>query len=416
MRQENRPHAEATNEQAGRPHLFSAVTACGLVAAILVAGRIVAVHVEQTHFPAVAPEVFPQKNQGLAFQRVAAHATNVLPGYGSSELAIGPAAERAAQFFSGAPSGFQLSVVAKPGASSLTIMEKIAALGPDLRGRKVVISISPSWFLSPGVTPERYATNFSAFAANALAFGSGFDLDFKREIALRMLEFPRTLAKRPLLNFALQRLASPHGFDRLVYCAVWPLGKMHQTVLDLQDHFGALFHVLWERRHVPALHQSRLVDWEALISHASSRTSSRGTEAETSPEAEKRLTAGTDANFRRRMNSTHEWSDFDLLLRALARMHAQPLLISTPICARCYGESGVSSSARDIYYEKLRAFARQYDFPLVDFAEHDSDPAFLDPQGYHLNAKGWIFYNRALDEFFHDTLPRSDSTAQQSGN
>src|ERR1043166_6433195 len=43
------------------------------------------------------------------------------------------------------------------------------------------------------------------------------------------------------------------------------------------------------------------------------------------------------------------------------------------------GETGVSSAAREIYYEKLRAFARQYDFPLVDFAEHDSDPAFLDP-------------------------------------
>ena len=175
---------------------------------MLVAGELLAVHVEQTHFPAVAPEIFPQKNQGLAFQRVAAHAANVLPGYGSSELAIGPAAERAAQFFSSAPTGFQLSVIAKPGASSFTILEKIAALGPDLRGRKVVISISPGWFLSPGVTPARYAANFSAFAASALTFGRGLDFNFKREIALRMLEFPRTLARRPLLRFALQRLAS----------------------------------------------------------------------------------------------------------------------------------------------------------------------------------------------------------------
>src|ERR1043166_6237028 len=69
------------------------------------------------------------------------------------------------------------------------------------------------------------------------------------------------------------------------------------------------------------------------------------------------------------------------------------------------GETGVSTAAREIYYEKLRAFARQYDFPLVNFAEHNSDPAFLDPQGYQLSAKGWISYNRALDEFFHDAQP-----------
>jgi D-alanine transfer protein len=387
-----------------------------LVAAFLVAGRMLAIHFEQTHFPAVAPEVFPQKNQGLAFQRVAAHAANILPGYGSSELAIGPVAERAAQFFSRAPTGFQLSVVAKPGASSLTILEKIAALGRDWRGRKIVISISPSWFLSPGVTPERYATNFSPFAANALAFGSGVDLDFKREMAARMLEFPRTLTKRPLLKFALQRLASPHWLDRLAYGAIWPLGKMHQTVLDVQDHFGALVHVLWERRHIPALHESRPLNWEELITRASSRISSRGSEGERSPEAETPTTAGSNANFRRLMNTTREWSDFDLLLRALATLHARPLLISTPICARCYGKSGVSSAARDIYYEKLRALARQYDFPLVDFAEHDTDPAFLDPQGYHLSAKGWIFYNRALDAFFHDTLPSSLSAWQQTGH
>ncbi|HEY6111390.1 MAG TPA: hypothetical protein VIV62_02625 [Chthoniobacterales bacterium] len=30
---------------------------------------------------------------------------------------------------------------------------------------------------------------------------------------------------------------------------------------------------------------------------------------------------------------------------------------------------------------------------------------FSIPQGYHISAKGWIFYNRALDEFFHDAQP-----------
>jgi D-alanine transfer protein len=384
--------------------------------ATLIAGRLLAVHLEETHFPAVAPEIFPQKNQGLAFQRVAAHAANVLPGYGSSELAIGPAAQKAAQFFSSAPTGFQLSVIAKPGASSLTILEKIAALGPDLRGRKVVISISPGWFLSPAVTPERYATNFSAFAANTLVFSTGLDLEFKREIALRMLEFPRTLAKRPLLGFALQRLASRQRLDRLIYCAIWPLGKIQQTVLDLEDHFGALVHVLRERKHIPALRQSRSLDWEELIARSNSRTDVAQIEDEESPAAKTPAIAATDANFIRRMNSTHEWSDFELLLRALAKMHARPLLISAPICARCYGPGGTSSVARAFYYNKLRALARQYDFPLVDFAEHDRDPAFLDPQGYHLSAKGWIFYNRALDEFFHDTLPRSAPASQQTSN
>src|SRR5205814_5970925 len=124
----------------------------------------------------------------------------------------------------------------------------------------------------------------------------------------------------------------------------WPLGKMQLPVLDLEDHFGSLLHVLRERRHIPALRQSRSLDWDELIARASSRTRVAHVEDEEAPAAETPAMTATDANFIRRMNSTREWSDFDLLLRALTKMHARPLLISAPICARCYGPSGTSNS------------------------------------------------------------------------
>jgi hypothetical protein len=50
---------------------------------------------------------------------------------------------------------------------------------------------------------------------------------------------------------------------------------------------------------------------------------------------------------------------------------------------------------------------------LFDFNEHDEDPTFLQravrqgepAQGVHLATKGWMFYNRALDDFFHGRVP-----------
>ena len=57
------------------PHLFSTLIACALTAAILGAGRMLAVHLEHSTLPAIASEAFPLKNQGLAFQRAAARAT-----------------------------------------------------------------------------------------------------------------------------------------------------------------------------------------------------------------------------------------------------------------------------------------------------------------------------------------------------
>jgi poly-D-alanine transfer protein DltD len=43
--------------------------------------------------------------------------------------------------------------------------------------------------------------------------------------------------------------------------------------------------------------------------------------------------------------------------------------------------------------------------PLLDFAEHDTDKYFLIDPWSHLSRKGWIYFDRALDAFYHDALP-----------
>ena len=112
-----------------------------------------------------------------------------------------------------------------------------------------------------------------------------------------------------------------------------------------------------------------------------------------------------DKGFVERVTNAAEWGDLELLLRVLAKIHAKPLLLSMPLDGKYYDETGVSSSAREAYYKKVRALAQQYHFPLVEFQEHDDDPAFLDRQHTHLTAKGWIFYDRVLDDFFHGRAP-----------
>jgi hypothetical protein len=75
---------------AGIPHLFSVLNACGFAAVMLAAGGIAAIHLERSTLPSTSSGLFLLKSQGLAFQRSAAHARDVLPGYGSPELIIPP--------------------------------------------------------------------------------------------------------------------------------------------------------------------------------------------------------------------------------------------------------------------------------------------------------------------------------------
>src|ERR1700746_1527397 len=180
------------------PHVFSALIACALTAAILCGGRLLAIYLEKRTIHSTAPRDFFIKNQGLAFERAAARTPDILLLYGSSEL-IDPIPNRPSDFFSSEPTGFQVCPVGKAGTTSLIILQKLGALGSELRDRKIAISLSASSFLMPA-RPEYYSGNFSLPAASGLLFGDAIDFDLKTAIAKRMLQFPDTLAENDLVK------------------------------------------------------------------------------------------------------------------------------------------------------------------------------------------------------------------------
>ena len=392
----------------GTPHLLAGLIASGLVATVLLGAEVVALHLEGTTVRASAPELFSLKNQGLAFQRVAARSPYVLPFYGSSESTAVLVPERAHIFFRTAPTGFQVSPVGAGGANSLIILQKIAALGSDLRGKKVAISLSPGWFVKPSPKwLEGYKGNFSLMAASEMVFGTALDFELKRDIASRMLKCPSTLENSPLLEFALKRLASGRWLDRLIFCALWPIGKAQTTALEVQDHFAAFNYIRHKIKPAVPFHPATS-DWSKLIANADgSKITDTDIVTNASNLSGDKTIARRDDAFRDRMNASTAWIDLELLLRTLARVHASPLLCTMPIAGDLYDRKGVSRSAREDYYVKLRALVQRYHFRLVEFKGHDEDPAFLFRHQSHLTAKGWIYYDRALDDFFHGRAPRS---------
>jgi poly-D-alanine transfer protein DltD len=373
----------------GTPHMFSALVACTVVIAILCGSRVLAIHLERKTVHWVAPRDFFIKNQGLAFERAAARRPDILLLYGSSEL-IDPIPNRASDFFSSAPTGFQVCPVGKAGTTSLIILQKLGALGPELQRRKVAISLSASSFLRPGVRREFYAGNFSLAAASGILFGNAIDLNLKSAIAKRMLQFPDTLAENGLVELAARCLASVRPVDRIVLMAIWPLGKMQNMMLDLQDHFEALVYIMGGGKPLP--------DWlRPIHSHkAHPRKSSDGAVLKT--KSLDAIPLARDAAFRTRIAASTEWTDLELLFRTLAELKAEPLILSMPIDA--YAARGVLPSTRELYYDRMRELAERYHFPVVEFEQHDADPTFLIAHREHPTPRGWMVYNRTLDDFF----------------
>jgi D-alanine transfer protein len=388
------------------PHIFASLIALGLAAITLFAAQRILIHLEHTAIVSTAPEIFALKNQGLAFQRAAAHSPNVLPIYGSSELLRPEAPQRGNIFFRTAPTGFQLSPVGSGGAPPLIWLQKVGALGSSLHGKRLAFSLSPGWFCTPKPGTQGYKGNFSPMAATEMVFGTALDFGLKREIAARMLQFPETLEERPLLQFALRRLASGQPLDRVVFCALWPAGKIQTALFELEDHWAALHHIRRQTKPPPRL-QEQTIDWPQFISKASKAKPADAGMIQEPSRFDRKITRGSrDVGFLTGVKESPAWIDLDLLLRCLATVHARPLILSMPLGGDFYDQAGVSRSARDAFYRKLPALVEQYRFPVVEFQEHDEDPAFLIRHQSHLTAKGWAYYDRALDDFFHGRLPR----------
>lgn len=380
------------------PHLVAALLACGIAIALIVSGRFLAIHLERKTILATAPQDFFIKNQGLALQRAAARTPNVLLIYGSSEL-TDPIPNRAPEYFATAPSGFEVCPIGKPGATSLIILQKIGALGEDLRGRKVIISISPSFFFRHEVSVGAYAGNFSLPAASAVVFGNALSANLKEQIAKRMQQFPETLAKSTLLRLAVNSLASDDSLGRILYAGIRPLGKLQDTIYDFQDHFEALVYIASGERKI-----SRH-DLHTLL-HPEEADELDG------PRRDKGIGSigrRGEAIFRERITEASEWIDIELLLRTLNEVGARPLLLSMPLNGATYDAEGVSRAARQIYYDRVKELAARYHIALEDFEEHDVDPGFQVARREHPTPEGWKIYNTAIDKFFHDGTDRAVS-------
>jgi D-alanine transfer protein len=394
--------------------LLAALLAALVIAAVLVGGVLYARSVESRYVHALAPQLERISLIGSALQRVALRQPDLLPVYGSSEVALGVDGYTAPEVFRTYPTGFAPFEVAHVGVTSLTMAETIAALGPDLRGQKVIISVAPTMFFSDKVATDGYRGLFSRLHADELIFSTQLGLDVKQAAARRMLVFPTTLDKEPVLRFALKRLAGGSPLDLALYYAVWPLGKLWTTVLELQDHWEVLAFI-WsnpqlnpEVPHVPAA-----IDWAALKARAEQEQMAN---ADNNPygidnelwqgqEHTTRAPGSIDPIALKRLRGSPEWADFDILLRVLTAMGARPLILSRPVNLVYWESMGISSAVSQAYYDRLHDYAARYGLPVVDFQAYSEDKYFSVDSFSHTSRKGWVYVNEVMDDFYHDRLP-----------
>ena len=321
------------------------------------------------------------KLTGVTLQRIAFERTDVLPVYGSSELDR-PAENRPDLFFRDRPTGFSVFPVGRAGNSCLAILGKLAATGSVVRGKKVVIFLSPTWFLRDSRT-NAVEDDFSPTQLSTWICGHDLSHRLKHDLACRLLQDARALRGQPLLATSLECLAKGRRADRVELALLYPLDRLQQFALCqietwlLWRDLPTLFPNRRQRRQrgrlPPAGSVSTGMNWQMLAAQAETRDRAEGdgslycvgppTPGEDRRHARsgQRATAtlattpgAEDASFGRKLAASTEWGDLALLLRGLRELGVETLVVSQPFNGVYQDELGNSATARRRHQARRR--------------------------------------------------------------
>ncbi len=392
---------------AGASHLMALATALALAASVIFGGYYWARDKEERLLHSAAPEFCDAKLHGVALIREALSRPDTLLLFGSSEL-IPDVPMKGVDFFAESPTGFSVFPVGKAGTTALSVLQKLGGAGEELVGKKVVLSLSPSFFQTEVVDAKYFEGNSSKLQLKEFLWSDRYSAGLKKEVATEILKFPKVIEGDWVLGYALNQCAAGGPLNQFLLGIIEPYAIFDRAIGRLQDHMEAAFALNGEPPLAPTNQfrpkRGRALNWDDLFRSAEEQSKTLAAKSRRRPIKVTREKGTWDAQFVAKMRKAQEWRDFELVLRLLQEAGAHPLVLSMPLHADVLEAQGVSETGRLEYGERLQALVKKYNAPLVYFKDHESDPVFFVDQHDHIGSKGWWYYNKVLDDFYHDRL------------
>jgi poly-D-alanine transfer protein DltD len=350
--------------------------------------------------------------RGEAIQLAVLRRDDLLLALGSSEFVV-RMPNRVQDFFATYPTGFAVSPVGSRGSPLPQMIVNLASLGEAVRGRRVVLSLSSTWFLMEARRAD--SVNIAAHAVplqtGDMLFNPELPLPLRERIARRVVRVPEMTGNQALLAAPLHCLATRCSFEPLLP-ALRPVWLLRSLALRAEDIARAS--VSSFRAPSPPARRATRIDWVRLEAASDSAWRARssnnafGIDGKTWSARESLLVAARastdDRRFLQLLDRTVGWDDLTLLLATLHALGARPLVLNTPLKGPYFQFTGVSAAARRQFYERFDSVTAPFGFPARNFAAYDDDPMFLMEPGSHLSEKGWAVYDRVIDAFYHDSL------------
>lgn len=354
-------------------------------------------------------KLIPALFQGTLLQSIALQDPAIVPMYGSSEFGHG-GLDNPTKLFAGRPTNWTPYLVGHAG--SLDLIQALYAGAQDLKGKKIILSLSPQWFHNGGIAPKTFAANFSALQTYKMLFNSSLTTQTKRDFAQRLSKFNEVKKSYPILSGLLKYYAQPDPLSRVLEGIYWPAARVEMASLEIQDALKTIS-VL---EHLPTAEiknnaggkfRRTLPSWTQLQIKATADVAKNETNNLFginnnfyNTRIAKHLQKLKNSALKEKFYPSPEYSDLNLLMRVLKDEGADPIFLIQPVNGPWYDFTGSPKQQRQKYYSQIREMAGRYGYALADFSSHEYDKYFMDDPS-HPSEKGWLEFDEALDLFVH---------------
>lgn len=319
-------------------------------------------------------------------------------------------------------------LIGQPYSQDMNHATTLAAIAPYMKNRKVVLLLSPTWFMGKDTSPDNFSIRYSDSAYIAMLRNPDISPALKRSMARRT----RYLLRKD--NAALSRVKA--------YDAVY-LNDSRDPFTRLKARYYKNHTMLQERAALLLAEQYRLItdpgtgapgdpglpgrsshagiqgmhsggpivthgatpDWQALQDEALTRTERKinnplmmqdkiwKTKFKPKYRSSVKLHAGTETTV------SGEYGDLELFLQVCKAENIKPLLIIQPVNGFWYDHTGLNPQARDAYRAKIKDVASRYDAQVTDLSQYDYEPGVL-TDAVHPWGKGWVILDEVIYNYY----------------
>lgn len=353
-------------------------------------------------------KALPDLFQGTLLQHFALQTPGVLPMYGSSEFGHG-GNYNPTKLFSGKPTGWIPYLVGHAGSED--IIQALYASAQELKGKKIAISLSAQWFGRNGIAQNTFGANFSALQTYEMLANPALSTQTKTELAQRLTQFDEVKKSYPILAEMLKNYGQNNLQSKVLEAIYWPMGKIELAALEIQDAektVKVLEHLPPNEvaKNANSTRSKRLPSWAILEQRANTDVKKNesnnpyGVSNQYFNQNKGKLPKIKESSVNGHFYPSQEYKDLDLLMQVLKEEGADPIFMIQPVNGRWYDLMGFPKEQRQKYYQEIRTRCSENGFALADMSGHEYDPYFMDDPS-HPSEKGWVYFDKALDQFFH---------------